>query len=74
VTRDRHDLRVAHRDPGDVIGRDRALVVGQRVRRRAAERAQRPIKLDAQLGAGDREAQARRVRELRETIRLEEEI
>jgi low affinity Fe/Cu permease len=30
--------------------------------------------LDAQLGAGDREAQARRVRELRETIRLEEEI
>jgi low affinity Fe/Cu permease len=30
--------------------------------------------LDAQLGEGDREAQARRVRELRETIRLDEEI
>ena len=40
---DRHDLRVAHRDPAHVIDRHRLLVVSQRVGRRATKAPQRPI-------------------------------
>ena len=43
VAADRNDLRMAHSDPSDVIDRDRALVVGQPIRRRAAEGSHRPI-------------------------------
>ncbi len=40
---DRHDRRVADRDLADMIDRHRLLVVGQRVGRRPAERAQRTV-------------------------------
>ena len=43
VAADGHDLRVADRDPADMIDRHRLLVIGQRVGRRAAERAQRAV-------------------------------
>ena len=44
VAADRDDLRVGDRHPADVVDRDRPLVVGQRIGRRAAKRPQRPIK------------------------------
>ena len=43
VATDRDDLRMAHSDPSDVIDRDRALVVGEPIRRSAAEGSHRPI-------------------------------
>jgi hypothetical protein len=43
VARGGHDPGIAHRDPTHLIDRHRALVVGQRVGRRAAEQAQRPV-------------------------------
>nr|SBO96660.1 hypothetical protein BN4615_P6176 [Nonomuraea gerenzanensis] len=43
VVADLDDLPVAHRDAGDVVGGDGALVVGQRIGRRATELPQRRI-------------------------------
>ena len=43
VAAGRDDHRVADRDPGDMIDRDRLLVVGQPVRRRPTEGAHRPV-------------------------------
>ena len=43
VAADRHDRRVADRDPADVIDRDGLLVVRQRIGRRPTEHPQRPV-------------------------------
>ena len=49
---DRDDLRMAHSDPSDVVDRDGALVVGQPIRRSAAEGSHRPIHTGNHRGQG----------------------
>jgi hypothetical protein len=47
-----HDLRVAHRNAGDVLDSDRFLVVGQRIRWCPAQPAQRGVQTGQQRGQG----------------------
>ena len=49
---ERHGGRVAHRDPGDVLHGDGALVVGQQVRRHPAHHAQRGVDRGEHAGRG----------------------